>query len=114
MEKKANSPLPRFNRVLVWLTYVLLVFFVICGFGIVNPTLISSLTGGILNHSLSSYLHTTLALPVVVLLVIHGMIGLRSNLIRWGIKEGIFLNGFVVSLGGFFVLLFVLLQFVRY
>ncbi len=97
---------------LIWLTFVLFAFFVICGFGIVNPSSVSKLTGGFLNHALSVYLHTTLAMPVVVLLVIHAMVGLRFNLIRWGVREGKLLNAFAVGLGSFFVALFIILQYV--
>lgn len=112
MEKKRKSYLARFNRILIWLTFVLFVFFVICGFGSTNWSLVSALTGGILNHALSLYLHRMLAVPVLALLVIHGMIGLRFNLISWGVKEGKFLNVFVISLGSFFIALFIILEFV--
>jgi hypothetical protein len=111
MGTRKNAYIARFNRVLIWFTFALFVFFVVCGYGMVNSAMIIQLTGGILNRERSVYLHTTLALPVMVLLIIHTVIGLRSNLIRWGVKDGRLLDLFVFSLGAFFVALFVILQY---
>jgi len=113
MEKKRNSNLAKLNRILIWLTFVLFVFYVICGFGIINSSSVSSLTGGILNRDRSAYFHTTLTAPVLTLLLVHMMIGLRFNLIHWGVREGKLLNAFVIGLGVFFIALFIILQYVR-
>ncbi|MCJ7767455.1 hypothetical protein MUP79_03585 [Candidatus Bathyarchaeota archaeon] len=113
MEKKRNSNLAKLNRILIWLTFVLFVFYVICGFGIINSSSVSSLTGGILNRDRSAYFHTTLTAPVLILLLVHMMIGLRFNLIHWGVREGKLLNAFVIGLGVFFIALFIILQYVR-
>jgi len=113
MEKKRNSNLAKLNRILIWLTFVLFVFYVICGFGIINSSSVSSLTGGILNRDRSAYFHTTLTAPVLILLLVHMMIGLRFSLIHWGVREGKLLNAFVIGLGVFFIALFIILQYVR-
>jgi len=113
MEKKRNSNLAKLNRILIWLTFVLFVFYVICGFGIINSSSVSSLTGGILNRDRSAYFHTTLTAPVLILLLVHMMIGLRFNLIHWGVREGKLLDAFVIGLGVFFIALFIILQYVR-
>lgn len=111
MGKRKDSYLARFNRILVWLTCILLVFFIVCGFGITNPLLINAMTGGVLTRSLSLHLHTTLAAPVMTLLVIHAMIGLRFNMIRWGVKEGKLLNVFTIGLSAFLIALFIIMEF---
>jgi len=113
MMKKRGFYLVRFNRALIWLTFVLIVFYVICGFGIVNSSSVGILTAGILNRERSVYFHTTLTTPVLILLLVHMMIGLRFNLIRWGIKDGKLLNAFVIGFGAFFMVLFVVLQYVK-
>jgi hypothetical protein len=113
MEKKRNSYLAKLNRILIWPTFVLFVFYVICGFGIINSSSVSTLTGGFLNRDRSAYFHTTLTAPVLILLLIHMMIGLRFNLIHWGVREGKLLNAFVIGLGAFFIALFIILQHVR-
>ncbi len=66
MEKKRNSHLAKLNRILIWFTFVLFAFFVICGFGIINSSSVSTLTGNVLDHARSVYFHTTLAAPVLM------------------------------------------------
>jgi hypothetical protein len=113
MEKKRNSYLAKLNRMLIWPTFVLFVFYVICGFGIINLSSVSALTGNVLDRDRSAYFHTTLTAPVLILLLIHMMIGLRFNLIHWGVREGKLLNASVIGLGAFFIALFIILQYVR-
>jgi hypothetical protein len=66
-----------------------------------NPELTSLLTGGIFTSSFSMYLHANLAVPVLLLLLIHVIIGLKTALTRWGIEEGKLLNVFLIILGLF-------------
>ena len=106
-----NDFLVRVNRLLVWPTLFLSVAYVIFGYGITNPGVVSELSGGVLNRALSLYLHTVLAVPVLVLLLVHILIGLRSALIRWGVKKGTLLNTFLLLLGIFAVVLLLLMQF---
>lgn len=112
MEKKRTSYLAKINRILIWSTFVLFVFYVVCGFGIINSSSVSTLTGGVLNRDRSVYFHTNLTAPVLILLLIHMMIGLRFNMVRWGVREGRLLDAFVVGLGAFFMALFIILQYV--
>jgi hypothetical protein len=113
MEKKRSSYLAKLNRILIWPTFALFVFYVICGFGIINSSSVSTLTGGFLDRDRSAYFHTSLTAPVLILLLIHMMIGLRSNLVHWGAREGKLLSAFVIGLGAFFMALFIILQYVR-
>lgn len=111
MGKPEKNYLQRFNRLLVWPTLVLFILLAITGYGILNPGLIRELTGGLLTHPLSLYLHTNLVLPTLVLLMIHILIALRLTLIRWGIREGKLLDAFLILLGIFVLSLMVLLQY---
>ena len=114
MEKMVNHSLgyylKKFNRILVWPTLVLFIIFAVSGYGIIRPEMIGELTGGILNRSLSLNLHMNLALPVLALLMIHVLIELRFTLIRWGVKDGMMLNVFVIGLGVFCSVLLVLMD----
>ena len=83
----------------VWASLVLFAFFVFCGYGSVNPGLTSRLTGGLFDRSLSTYLHIHLAPLVLVTLLVHILIALRFTLIRWGVKQDRFLDGFIVFVG---------------
>jgi succinate dehydrogenase/fumarate reductase cytochrome b subunit len=103
--------LVRVNRLLVWPTLFLFVVYVFSGYGITNPNLVNELSWGILNRTISLHLHMDLALPVLALLLAHVLIGLRSALIRWGLRDGNLLNAFLLLLGVFAVALLLLMQF---
>jgi hypothetical protein len=107
----SNDFLVRVNRLLVWPTLFLFAAYVIFGYGITNPKFVGELSAGILNRTISLYFHTVLAIPVLTLLLVHILIGLRSALLRWGVKEGILLNVFLLLLGVFAVALLMLMQF---
>jgi cytochrome b subunit of formate dehydrogenase len=109
-ETKKNY-LQRFNRLLVWPTLVLLILLAISGYGILNPKLLTELSGGLLTHPLFLSLHTTLALPTLTLIMIHVLIALRSTLTRWGVRSGRLLDAFLVFLGAFVLTLMVLMQY---
>jgi hypothetical protein len=89
----------------------LFIFLAISGYGILNPGLVSELTGGMFTHPFSLYLHTTLILPTLTLLMIHILIAIRSTLTRWGIREGKLLDTFLVLLGAFVLTLIVMMQY---
>jgi hypothetical protein len=95
----------------VWPTLVLFILLAISGYGILNPNLVSELTGHLLNHPFSLYLHTTLVLPTLALVMIHVLITIRSTLIRWGIRAGRLLDAFMLLLGAFALTLMVLMQY---
>ena len=110
MEKKIINRLTRINRILVWPTLILVIVYVFSGYGMTNPALIGELSGGALNRTASIYLHTTLTVPVLLLLLIHILIGMRSALTRAGVKEGTLLDAFLVLLAVFSIVLLVLLE----
>lgn len=111
MTRKQNGRLQRFDRLLAWSTVILFAVFVVSGFGMTNPRLTAELTGGIFTSSFSMYLHVNLAAPVLILLLIHLLIGMRTALTRWGIEEGMLLNAFVIILGLFVAALIILARY---
>jgi thiosulfate reductase cytochrome b subunit len=111
MERTSDHYLKKLNRLLVWPTLVLFVIFVISGYGITNPGLVSELTGGVLTRAVSLKLHLDLAFPILMLLTIHVLIGAKSALARWGVKEGMLLNVFLLLVGIFTMTLFALMQY---
>jgi hypothetical protein len=113
LTKTNASILIKLNRWLVWLTLPLFIIFAFCGYGITNPTLTMSLTGGLFNRATSTYLHTTLAPIVLFLSTVHILIGAKFALIRKGIKDGLFLNAFLTALGAFITILIVIFQLVK-
>ena len=62
-------------RIMKALTHVLLtvviIIFIITGFGISNYQIIESLTGGTLSKLTSFQIHSNLIMPLIVLLVVH-------------------------------------------
>ncbi|HUW48171.1 MAG TPA: hypothetical protein VMW36_05470 [Patescibacteria group bacterium] len=111
MGKAYDRFLTKLNRVLVWLTLVLFIVFTISGYGITNPELIRELTGGVFTRAISLKLHLNLAFPVLALLTIHILIGAKSALTRWGVKQGRLLNAFLILLGIFAAALLILMQY---
>ena len=113
MRKTNAYILIKLNRWLIWLTLPLFIVFAFCGYGITNPTLTMSLSGGIFNRATSTYLHTTLAPLVLFLSTVNTLIGAKFALIRKGIKDGLFLNSFLTALGIFVTILIVTFQLVK-
>ena len=111
MEKKRSSYVRKFNRWLVWPTAVLFAIFAVSGYGVINPELTSALTGGLFVRSFSLYLHLNLAFPIMTLITIHVLIGVKSVLTAWGVKEGKLLYAFLIALGVFTVTLLALMQY---
>jgi thiosulfate reductase cytochrome b subunit len=112
LEEEKKNRLQSFNRLLAVPTLVLFIVLAISGYGIVNPVVISELTGGIFADRYTSLqVHTAVVLPALALLMIHILIAFRSALIRWGVKDGNLLNAFLILLGAFTVTLLVLMQY---
>jgi thiosulfate reductase cytochrome b subunit len=110
LTKRSNDYLRTFNRLLVWPTLVLLIIVVISGFGITNPGMTSELTGGVFTQYNSLYWHLNLVVPVLILLMIHVLIGLKTALTRRGVKARL-LNVVLVLLGLFVTALIILARY---
>ena len=111
MERTKSSRLRKFDCWLAWLTLTLFVVFAVAGYGVINPKLTSALTGGLFVRSVSLYLHLNLAFPIMTLVTIHVLIGVKSVFTGWGVKEGRLLYAFLITLGVFTVALLGLMQY---
>ena len=111
MERNNVNYLIKFNRILIWITLVLSIVFVISGYGITNPRFVSDLTGGIFNRARSLTIHIQLAFMLLILLTTHVLIGAKSALTRWGVKNETLLNVFLLVLGFFAITLLTLMQY---
>jgi hypothetical protein len=111
MGRASDHYLIKFNRLLVWLTLILFIAFISFGYGILNPRLVGELTGGVLTRTVSLQLHIALAFPLLTLLLIHILIGAKSALTRWGVRQGKLLNAFLILLGVFAITLLTLMQY---
>ena len=73
-------------RIIKTLTHVLLtiiiILFIITGFGITNYQIIESLTLGGLSKPLSFQIHTNLILPLIILLVLHISFSLGKKILK--------------------------------
>ena len=111
MERNNVSYLIKINRILVWITLILLVVLIISGYGITNPGFVSDLTGGIFTRAFSLSTHLRLAFALLILLTVHVLIGAKAALTRWGVKDGKLLNVFLLVLGLLAVALLTLMQY---
>jgi hypothetical protein len=114
LTENRNDFSKRLNNLLVWPTLVLLIVFAFAGYGTLNSNLTSKLTGGLFTTAFSLYLHKSLAAPVLILLTIHVIIGLKSALTRRGIGKGTFPNIVLVTLGLLAVAMILLLQLLTF
>jgi hypothetical protein len=110
MQKPFNYYLLKYDRIAIWIVAVFFAIYVVSGYGIVNPGVVSELTGGILTRTIALYLHETLDLPILMLLLVHVLIQLRFTLLRWKVKDGMLLNSFVIVLGVFAIALLLLMD----
>jgi len=115
LARTSRDLLQTFNRLLIWPTLILFILLAISGFGITNPRMTSELTGGVLTPervlSVSRYMHLNLAAPVLILLMIHVLIGLKNALARWGTEEGRLLNAVIIALGLFAAALIIVARY---
>jgi Ni,Fe-hydrogenase I cytochrome b subunit len=107
-----HNRLKRFNHVLAWLTLILFVVFTVTGYGITNPEMVSELTGGILKRGISLNVHMMIAFPVLALLTVHIVIGVKTALNRLGVEDGKLLYSFLILLGALALTVLALMQYV--
>lgn len=97
--KKLNYYLMKTNRVIVWVLLFFMIMLMVTGYALTNPSLIRSLTGGIVNYQTAFYIHTMLDIPLFILLLVHVIIELKFSLIRWGFQNKRLLNSLMLVLG---------------
>lgn len=70
----------KLNRFSAWILLVLIIFYIISGYGI---------TKGIIDPVFSKYLHNKLlAIPFFIFFVLHVGISTKYALLRWGVFKG--------------------------
>jgi hypothetical protein len=101
------------NRVVVWVLLLFMILLIMTGYGLTKPTLIHSLTGGILNYQIAFYLHTLLDVPLLVLLLLHVIIEIKFSFLRWGFKNQKLLDLLMLMLGSICLILVVYVDVAR-
>jgi succinate dehydrogenase hydrophobic anchor subunit len=79
---KFERVLARVDHFAAWGSAVLLILYVISGYGLTRPARVTDLTGGIVAPRLAFTLHNNLYIPLLVLFAFHTFVGLRRALIR--------------------------------
>jgi hypothetical protein len=74
----------RVDRYAAWLSAILLFLFFVSGFGMDKPAFLSRLTGGLVTWRVSHTLHTLLDIPLMIVLALHTIGGIRRVLLRSG------------------------------
>ena len=59
------------KRTIHWLLTVLVIIYLITGFGITEYRIVESLTFGLLTKSLAQKIHISLEIPFIILLILH-------------------------------------------
>jgi hypothetical protein len=98
-QKKSNYYLIRINRIIVWALLGLMLLILISGYGLTNPRLIMTITGGIIDHNTALFIHTTFDVYLTLLLFIHVFIEVKFIFMRWGFKKERLLNILLLILG---------------
>jgi cytochrome b subunit of formate dehydrogenase len=59
------------KRIIHWLLTVVVIIYLITGFGITEYRIVESLTFGLLTKSLAHKIHINIAIPFIILLILH-------------------------------------------
>ena len=70
------------DRSAAWLSALLLVLYVVSGFGMTKPLLVESMTGGLITWRVAYDMHNLLHIPLIVGFTIHTFMGLRRAVLR--------------------------------
>lgn len=68
----------KIKRIVSWLLVIMVALLVVSGYGITNFRTVQSLTFGWLNKPLAFRIHEGLALPFIVLVVVHIALNIKS------------------------------------
>jgi hypothetical protein len=67
------------KRLVIWLLGGVTIVFLLSGFGITSPDLVTPLTLGLLGKSVSYQVHTYLWGPFLILVLLHIYLGLKKS-----------------------------------
>lgn len=70
------------DRGAAWLSALLLLLYLISGFGMTKPLLVEQVTGGIITWRVAYDMHNLLHIPLIVGFTLHTFMGLRRAIIR--------------------------------
>ena len=70
------------DRGAAWLSAVLLLLYLISGFGMTKPLLVERATGGIITWRVAYDMHNLLHIPLIIGFTLHTFIGLRRAITR--------------------------------
>jgi cytochrome b subunit of formate dehydrogenase len=85
--KKVNYYLLRINRCVVWVLLVLMILFIVTGYGMTRPLLIDSWTRGLIDYRVAHTLHVNLDMPLFALFLVHILIEVWFTALRWGVQR---------------------------
>lgn len=97
-DRQLNAYLLKVNRAIVWLLLALMIALMVTGYGLTKPTLVRTLTLGLVDYQAASQLHSLLDAPLSILLVVHVLIEVKFTLVRWGFTHRRLLNLLVALL----------------
>jgi cytochrome b subunit of formate dehydrogenase len=79
---RVESLLVRLDRLAAWGSAILLILYVVSGYGLTRPARVTDLTGGVVAPRLAFTLHNNLYIPLLILFAFHTFMGVRRALIR--------------------------------
>ena len=74
--------LSRIDRTAAWVSALLLLLYLVSGFGMTKPGLVERATGGLVSWRVAYDMHNILHIPLIVVFAIHTITGIRRSLIR--------------------------------
>jgi len=74
--------LSRVDRWAAWISAGLLFLYVVTGFGMTKPDLVSTMTGGLISWRVAYDMHNVLHIPLIIVFTFHTFTGLRRMLLR--------------------------------
>ena len=74
--------LARLDHVAAWLSALILILYIVSGYGMTRAETAQTMTGGWMTPSRAYLLHNSLFIPLLVTFAFHTVMGLRRTLIR--------------------------------
>ncbi len=74
--------LARLDHAAAWVSALILVLYIVSGFGMTRADPTQALTGGLINPGRAYILHNNLYIPLLITFAFHTFMGLRRALIR--------------------------------
>jgi len=76
---QSTGPLLWLEQIVTWLSAVLLVLYVISGFGMTKPELVSEMTGGLITWRVAYDMHNNLYIPLILGFSAHTLLAIRRT-----------------------------------